>query len=62
MSKFVEVFQQTPWGGKKPLPAGVNWQAMGTVTPAKARQFAAAIIAAADQADEMNRGGGARVE
>ncbi len=41
-------------GSEEVCPAGVNWSALGTVTPDEAIEFANAIIDAAKKAKEMN--------
>lgn len=55
MARYVQVYAPDPgaWGGAGE-PAKVNWSAIGSVPPWQARQFAAAIIDAADEADRMN--------
>lgn len=40
--------------GRTARPAGVNWSAIGTCTPDETRRFAAALLAAADEADRRN--------
>ena len=55
MARYVEVYLDFPLLCRQPKPqAQVGWAAIGTRTPAEARQFAAAILAAADKADAMN--------
>ncbi len=41
-------------GSEEVCPAGVNWSALGTVTPDEAIEFANAIIDAANEARRMN--------
>lgn len=56
MARYVSIYgpHTSPWD-KQPEPATVNWSSIGSVTPEQARQFAAAILAAADKADELNK-------
>jgi len=55
MTRLVTVFPPRPeaFGGSG-KPAEINWSAIGSVTPADARLFAAALIDAADKAEAMN--------
>lgn len=59
MKRYVDVVQPgRGWacgtGWDKVRPAGVNWSSIGPVTPEQAREFAQAVIAAADEADRIN--------
>lgn len=54
MARYVEVYRNLPWPGQPMPQANVSWVAIGSRTPDQARQFAAAILAAADKADAMN--------
>jgi len=53
MAHMVCLFEPSKNGRR---PAGVGWASAMNVSPAQARQFAAAILAAADQADKLNEG------
>ena len=54
MARYVSVYAPKPWPGESQKPAMVSWSSIGSVTPDQARQFAVAIIAAADDADRAN--------
>ena len=59
MARYVDVWTYAPTlvegdKSKKAPPKVVGWASSLASTPAEARQFAAAILAAADQADKLN--------
>ena len=60
MARYVSVYAPQPFDDEDVRqPARVNWHGIGATDPAEARQFAAAILAAADEADRINAGGAA---
>ena len=54
MSWVVEVYPPCDWGDSR-SPAKVGWLSPAPVAPEKARQFAAALLEAADKADALNK-------
>ncbi len=55
MAQYVDVHRNIPWPGQPRPMATVSWSAIGSRTPEQARQFAAALLAAADKAEAMNK-------
>lgn len=55
MARYVDVFAPDPdaFGGTGE-PAKINWSAIGSVAPERARLFAQAVIDACNKADELN--------
>jgi hypothetical protein len=50
----VSIHTSFDFGSMKPRQSGVNWSAHGTVSPQEAREYALAILRAADEAEAMN--------